>query len=140
MTAHESHLKERFTWASAMKQLLRSRLNPVNTQKQKQATEVIFTSLQTLFETLAANFNSAIAHEPLMVTVRRPATSEDERDGFQRLIIATSFWALSIRGGNGTVEFFTLPATELPTLRSAELPSRAKLRFTIVRRITSRDG
>jgi signal transduction histidine kinase len=69
-----------------------------------------------------------------MVTVRKQAVeqtdvlSERAMDvPFCREIIATSFWALTIRASLGLVECFILPATELMTLPHSELPSRAKL-------------
>jgi signal transduction histidine kinase len=121
--------------ASLVVQLMQGRAG-AKLARARQATEEIFNSFQTLFEKLAGDYNSTIPHEPLMVTVRRLPLSEPEdsatkKEPYLRLIISTSFWALSVRGANGTVEFFTLPATEVPTLRGAELPSRAKLRFTL---------
>lgn len=105
--------------------IMQAHLGP-RSVKARQVVEAMMSSLQVLFEKLASDFNNSISQEPLMVTVRRPKTGEED---IERLIVSTSFWALSIRGSNGTVEFFTVPATELPSLRSAELPSRAKLRF-----------
>jgi hypothetical protein len=91
--------------------------------------ETMISSLEVLFESLGKEYNSSIAQEPLMVAVRRPNTTDED---IQRLIVSTSYWAMSVRGSNDVVEFFTLPATELTSLRSAELPSRCKLRLTIV--------
>ena len=121
--------------ASLVVQLMQGRAG-AKAVRSRQAIEGIFNSLQTLFQKLASDYNTTIAHEPLMVTVRRLPTGEPEdtlskKEAHLRLIISTSYWALSIRGANGTVEFFTLPATEVPTLRGAELPSRGKLRLTL---------
>lgn len=91
--------------------------------------ETMISSLEVLFESLSKEYNSSIAQEPLMVAVRRPASIDE---AVQRLVVATSYWAMSVRGSNDVVEFFTLPATELTSLRNAELPSRCKLRLTIV--------
>lgn len=91
--------------------------------------ETMISSLEVLFESLSKEYNSSIAQEPLMVAVRRPKSEDEE---VRRLIVATSYWAVSVRGSNDVVEFFTLPATELSSLRNAELPSRCKLRLTIV--------
>ncbi|CAN5243173.1 hypothetical protein BH10CYA1_BH10CYA1_09140 [soil metagenome] len=91
--------------------------------------ETMISSLEVLFESLSKEYNSSNSQEPLMVAVRRPKSEDEE---IQRLIVATSYWAMSVRGSNDVVEFFTLPATELSSLRNAELPSRCKLRLTIV--------
>lgn len=90
--------------------------------------ETMISSLEVLFDSLSKEYNNSISQEPLMVAVRRLACEEE----MQRLIVCTSYWAMSVRGSNDVIEFFTLPATEMSSLRSAELPSRLKLRLTIV--------
>lgn len=100
--------------------------------------EILLQSLQEFFGQLAKRYNTTITDEPLMMTVRRFSANgkADERDEqakcadellTMRLIIATSHWALSIRGRAGLVESFILPATELMNMPNSELPSRVKL-------------
>jgi signal transduction histidine kinase len=97
--------------------------------RSSELAETMISSLEVLFESLSKEYNSSISQEPLMVAVRRPKSEDDD---IKRLIVATSYWAMSVRGSNDVVEFFTLPATELTSLRNAELPSRCKLRLTII--------
>jgi signal transduction histidine kinase len=113
---------------------LQKRLRPDNIDGQFKATELLLSSLQTFFERIATEYNTTVVYEPLMVTVRKqdvqPVDSASERAmsaPFCREIVATSFWALTIRASLGLVECFILPATELMTLPNSELPSRAKL-------------
>lgn len=92
------------------------------------ATLRLIGSLEELFFALAKDFNSSIAHEPLMVSVRRSPSGTGELES-GRLLVATSFWALSIRATSDAVLFFIVPSTELLLLAESELPSRLKLRL-----------
>jgi signal transduction histidine kinase len=103
----------------------------------EEACETLLQSLQEFFVLLAKRYNSTITEEPLMMTVTRLPNEKcsdrgkghwiNQDDSIRRLIIATSHWALSIRGRAGLVESFVVPATELMNLSASELPSRAKL-------------
>lgn len=105
-------------------------------------TESFFLWLEKFFSELASEFNVTVAHEPLMLTVRRAVIGDSVTQGverqskpkseqFERLLVATSFWALSIRAKDGVAEFFTMPSTELLVLPASELPSRAKLKLAL---------
>ncbi len=102
-------------------------------------TEAFFLWMEKFFLELASEFNVTVAHEPLMLTVRRAVIGESVTDAqskpkpeqYERLLVSTSFWALSIRAKDGVVEFFTMPSTELLVLPASELPSRAKLKLTL---------
>lgn len=99
------------------------------------ATKELMRSLNALFEDLSREFNASVADEPLKLAVQVPPT-DDTANGagknarFERLIVSSSFWTLSIRASAGVLEFFLLPACELPNLEQGELASRAKLRLT----------
>ncbi|MBX9668792.1 MAG: hypothetical protein K2X93_14290 [Candidatus Obscuribacterales bacterium] len=100
------------------------------------ATSDLMKSLKQLFELLAKEFNAGIAHEPLMITVQGKEEFEASIAGgaelksrSERLLVSTYFWSLSVRASRGQIEFFMLPAIELPNLEQAELPSRSKLRL-----------
>ena len=126
--------------------------------------------MEVMLARLAREYNSTIADEPLMLTVRRTKSPD-------RLMVATCLWALSIRGrdrriggsggesvsgggdrgsssvaenrnrdgnerreGNSAIECFLLPSAEQSALMEAELPSRCKLRILIDGGVLSVDG
>ncbi len=100
------------------------------------ATLELMNSLKQLFDALSKEFNAGIAHEPLMISVQGKEEFEaamtggsEPRSKFERLLISTYYWSLSIRAKRGHIEFFMLPAIELPNLEEGELPSRSKLRL-----------
>lgn len=98
------------------------------------AAQQLILSLEEFFSALAKEFNASIPHEPLMITVRRSAAGDAEHQpGEHRLLVFTSFWALSIRAATDTVLFFMVPATEILFLADSELPSRLKLRLVLDR-------
>lgn len=107
-----------------------SRIVDVETGRKQKATETLMNALEQLIEQLANDFNSTTAHEPLMISVRR-SDAHTARTPVLRLLVSTSFYALSIRASRGVVEFFALPSTELPSLQESELPSRLKLKLQI---------
>jgi signal transduction histidine kinase len=100
----------------------------------QQSCEKLISSLHAFFERLATDYNARMEQEPMMLTVRRQDLrstrvlgSDAPTDGICRLIVSTAYWALTLRATARTIEAFSLPATELMTLPSSELPSRAKL-------------
>lgn len=94
------------------------------------ATAELLGSIETLFDGLAKEFNMTVAHEPLMLSINSDTTpGANAENRFQRLIVSTSFWALSARGSNGVIEFFLLPSLELMRIEDAETASRSKLRL-----------
>lgn len=103
------------------------------------ATKALMKSLDVMFEQLTREFNAGVADEPLQLTVQTPLVSNDTTNGaskssrYDRLIVSSSFWTLSIRAASGTIEFFLLPSCELPNLEQGELASRAKLRLTFTK-------
>ncbi|HZS48324.1 MAG TPA: hypothetical protein VFC63_24860, partial [Blastocatellia bacterium] len=129
-----------------------------NKRRAMAATEELMQAIEHLFDELAREFNMTAAHEPLMLSLQRPSqacTTNDTKpvssdaitsanqieprasanqiepqENFQRLIVSTSFWALSVKGMEGTVDCFLLPSTELTNLPNAETASRSKLRLT----------
>lgn len=101
-----------------------------NQQDIRLATGELMGSIEKLFDTLAKEFNRTVAHEPLMLSTTSGGNTASGSEGsYQRLMISTSFWALSARGLNGVIEFFLMPATEIPRLDEAETASRSKLRL-----------
>lgn len=105
-------------------------------------TETFLLWLEKFFLDLAQEFNVTVAHEPLMLSVRRAvigerinsetnSQSKPKSEQYERLLVSTSFWALSIRAKDGVVECFTLPSTELLVLPASELPSRARLKLVL---------
>lgn len=99
------------------------------------ASEILLQSLEEFFALLARRYNTTIGDELMEMTVRRIAGASEDADetraSVNRLLVATSQWALSIRATARQVDCFILPATELFNLPVAELPSRNKLTLKV---------
>ncbi|MBX9694291.1 MAG: hypothetical protein K2Z81_18040 [Cyanobacteria bacterium] len=99
-----------------------------------QATETLMQSFTTLIEQLSRDFNASVAEEPLQLIVRKPAGGFGERDQqspYNRLVVHSALWALSIRSSKFTVECFIMPTTELKAIAESETPSTLKLRLSL---------
>lgn len=101
-------------------------------------TETLLGSLQEFFSLLGKRYNSTVHEEPLKMTVQRISMPLPDGPDYPvptgskgRLVVATSQWALSLRGRGGLVECFILPATEIMNMPKSELPSRAKLTLRV---------
>lgn len=90
------------------------------------ASEILLQSLEEFFALLARRYNTTIGDELMEMTVRR-IKPDESKASVNRLLVATSQWALSIRATARQVDCFILPATELLNLPEAELSSRNKL-------------
>ncbi len=101
------------------------------------STKALMKSLAALFEELTREFNAGVADEPLQLTVQVPScdttNGASKNARYDRLLVSSSFWTLSIRATAGAIEFFILPSCELPNLEQGELASRAKLRLTFAK-------
>lgn len=85
--------------------------------------------LKAMFESLAKDYNSSVAEDPLQIIVRE-VLRQAELD-HNRLLVHSGLWALSIRTSSSLIECFIMPSTELPNLLDGETPSRLKLRLTL---------
>lgn len=87
------------------------------------ATDVL-NEVERLYSGLCDSYNRSIAQEPLMLGLKRSLDPD-------RLIVANSLWALSLRSSADVVECYLIPCAEQSSLQSAELPSRCKLRLQV---------
>lgn len=106
-------------------------MSKLESKQREEASEVLLNSLQEFFTLLGKRYNSTVQDELLKMTVQRLTVADGVENAPKRLVVATSQWALSMRGRTGLVEAFILPATELMNLPSSELPSRAKLTLRV---------
>lgn len=102
------------------------------TTHKEEPFDVLLQSLEEFFTLLVKRYNSTIDDELLQMSVQRqPQTPHQSPQEFSRLIVATSQWALSVRGRKESVDCFIIPATEIMTLPNSELPSRNKLTLKV---------
>ncbi|MBY0550787.1 MAG: hypothetical protein K2W95_26140 [Candidatus Obscuribacterales bacterium] len=87
------------------------------------ATDLL-NEVERLYSGLSESYNRTIAQEPLMLGLKRSLAPD-------RLIVANSLWALSLRSSDDTVECYLIPCAEQSSLQNAELPSRRKLRMQV---------
>lgn len=106
-------------------------MSKLENKQREEASEVLLSSLQEFFILLGKRYNSTVHDELLKMTTQRIAVTDGAENAPKRLVVATSQWALSMRGRAGLVEAFILPATELMNLPNSELPSRAKLTLRV---------
>lgn len=106
-------------------------MSKLENKQREEASEVLLNSLQEFFTLLGKRYNSTVHDELLKMTTQRVIVADGVENAPKRLVVATSQWALSMRGRAGLVEAFILPATELMNLPSSELPSRAKLTLRV---------
>jgi signal transduction histidine kinase len=97
----------------------------------EESSDILLQSLQEFFTLLGKRYNSTVHDELLKMTVQRLTVADGVENAPKRLVVATSQWALSMRGRPGLVDAFILPATELMNLPNSELPSRAKLSLRV---------
>lgn len=103
-------------------------VKPEGAANREEPFDVLLQSLEEFFTLLVKRYNSTIDDELLQMSVQRqPQPSQ----GCSRLIVATSQWALSVRGRKESVDCFIIPATEIMTLPNSELPSRNKLTLKV---------
>lgn len=84
----------------------------------------VLNEVELLYAGLCDSYNRSTAHEPLMLGLKRSLDPD-------RLIVASSLWALSLRSSSDVVECYLIPCAEQNSLLDAELPSRRRLRLTI---------
>lgn len=84
----------------------------------------VLNEVELLYAGLCDCYNRSTAHEPLMLGLKRSLDPD-------RLIVASSLWALSLRSSSDVVECYLIPCAEQNSLLDAELPSRRRLRLTI---------
>lgn len=106
-------------------------MSKLENKQREEASDILLQSLQEFFTLLGKRYNSTVHDELLKMTVQRVAVNDGTENSPKRLVVATSQWALSMRGRAGFVEAFILPATELMNLPSSELPSRGKLSLRV---------
>lgn len=82
---------------------------------------------------IAERHNARTQSESLRAVVSKVVASQrdgkDTAAGIIRFSVSTSFWAIVVRVSVDTVQFFVLPAVQLPLLGEAETASRLKLRL-----------
>jgi signal transduction histidine kinase len=109
----------------------------IGNEQVKALTDAQMELLLRFYERLAANYNSTVIDESLKASVRKLISEAAEislaaeKSLPTRIVVATSFWAISLRSYPAIIECFIVPATELPTLAESELPSRMKLCLTL---------
>ncbi len=106
-------------------------MSKLENKQLEESSDVLLQSLQEFFTLLGKRYNSTVHEELLKMTVQRLTVADGVENAPKRLVVATSQWALSMRGRTGLVEAFILPATELMNLPNSELPSRAKLTLRV---------
>jgi signal transduction histidine kinase len=106
-------------------------MSKLENKQLEESSDVLLQSLQEFFTLLGKRYNSTVHDELLKMTVQRITVADGVENAPKRLVVATSQWALSMRGRKGLVEAFILPATEIMNLPNSELPSRAKLRLKV---------
>jgi len=106
-------------------------MSKLENKQLEESSDVLLQSLQEFFTLLGKRYNSTVHDELLKMTVQRLTVADGVENAPKRLVVATSQWALSMRGRTGLVEAFILPSTELMNLPNSELPSRAKLRLKV---------
>ena len=96
-------------------------------KEREQPFEALLLSLEEFFTLLVRRYNSTVEDELLHMSVQKTT----HPNGDKRLIVATSQWAITVRGREESVDCFIIPATEIMTLPDSELPSRNKLTLKV---------
>lgn len=107
------------------------------------ATDELLTLIGDTFNQMALEFNKRVERRPLKVDVKQidmnssfdltvPKRPQDAGVQYTRVIVSNAFWAISVRGRDGVVEVFNLPALDLRNLLESESATRLKLRLELV--------
>ena len=106
------------------------------------ATHELLLKIFERYSKLANDFNNSNRQDVLEIKILSTVAGKDvsrsntlksgpSQPRYGRILVTTSLWALSVRGKNGVVEIFSVPACEATVLSSSETASRLKVRLEL---------